>query len=348
MSTMLAVLFVVAAAGAGPNVTGAAGDTPLVTREEPHLAAGRRALTAGDVDTAIERFRQAVTTTDTERAVVEYDVGQALMMRALAEAKAAQPPDAQAPGAATPSTTPPAPPTPPNVDDAVAALERAATLARDPRLVSEAQLAAGNAALVGGKLDDAIAHLRRALVADPQNERARRNLQRALTMRQQQPPPPPKDGNDGDKSDGDKSDGDKSDGDKSDGDKSDGDKSDGDKSDGEKSDGDKSDGDGEKSDGDKSDGKKSNGDKSDGKKSNGDKSDGDKSDGDTSTAPTADDPAKDGKAPTAGPSPPPAPSSKQEARRLLQGLRSRERPLSPLQMRGAKDASPSQKPAKDW
>ena len=316
MSTMLAVLLVVAAAGAGPDVTGAAGDTPLVTREEPHLAAGRRALTAGDVDIAIERFRQAVTTTDTERAVVEYDVGQALMMRAVAEAKAAQPQDAPPPGAAAPSTTPPAPPTPPNVDDAIAALERAATLARDPRLVSEAQLAAGNAALVGGKLDDAIAHLRRALVADPQNERARRNLQRALTMRQQQPPPPPKDGNDGDKGDGDKGDGDKSDGKKSDGDKGDGEKSDGEKSDGEKSDG--------------------------------EKSDGEKSDGDTSTAPTADDPAKDGKAPTAGPSPPPAPSSKQEARRLLQGLRSRERPLSPLQMRGAKDASPSQKPAKDW
>jgi tetratricopeptide (TPR) repeat protein len=336
MSTMLAVLLVVAAAGASPDVTGAAGDTPLVTREEPHLAAGRRALTAGDVDIAIERFRQAVATTDTERAVVEYDVGQALMMRAVAEAKAAQPPDAQPPGAAAPSTTPPAPPTPPNVDDAIAALERAAALARDPRLVSEAQLAAGNAALVGGKLDDAIAHLRRALVADPQNERARRNLQRALTMRQQQPPPPPKDGNDGDKGNGDKSDGDKSDGDKSDGDKSDGDKSDGDKSDG------------DKNDGDKSDGEKSNGDKSDGDKSDGEKSNGDKSDGDTSTAPTADDPAKDGKAPTAGPSPPPAPSSKQEARRLLQGLRSRERPLSPLQMRGAKDASPSQKPAKDW
>jgi tetratricopeptide (TPR) repeat protein len=326
MNVVLAsLLFVSSSTGSPPEVTGAAGNAPLLTREEPHLAAGRRALSAGDFDTAIERFRQAVTTTDTERAVVEYDVGQALTMRALAEAQAAQTAasPSSAPGAAV--DAPQKPPTPPNVDEAVAALERAATLSRDPHVVSEAHLAAGNAALVGGKLDDAIAHLRRSLVADPQNDRARRNLQRALTMRHNQPPPP----KDGDKNDGDKNDGQKNDGDKSDGDKNDGDKNDGDKNDGDKNDGDKNDGQ-----------------KNEGHKNGEHKNDADRN-GSAPQTPSPDPSQRDGS--TQAPPPPrPAPTSKEEARRLLQGLRSRERPLSPMQMRGTTAASPASTPEKDW
>ncbi len=328
---VLAMALVLAAASDAPVVTGAAGDTPVFTRDEPNLAAGRRALLADDVDTAIERFRRAAATTDSERAVVEYDVGQALTMRALAEAKAAgqqgAPPQA-APGAGPPA--PPTPPTPPNVDDAVAAFERAATLAREPRLVSEARLAAGNAALIGGKLDDAIGQLRRALVADPQNERARRNLQRALTMKQQQPPPPPQEGGDGDEKDGDKKDDDQQ--------QQDGDKKDGDQ---QQQDGDKKDGDQQQQDSDKKDGDQQ---QQDGDKKDGDKKDGDKKDGEQPKPADGETP-KQGQAPA--PAPKPKPTSKEEARRLLQGLRSRERPLSPLEMRGTEQRTPATA-GKDW
>ena len=276
-----------------PGAAGVAvGDTtPFFTRAEPNLAAGRRALDSDDVDEALERFRRAVTATDDERAVVEYDVAQALTVRAMAAAKAsAAPPAAATPGAGPEAATPPPPP---DVDDALAAFERAATLARDQRLSSEARLGGGNAALVGGKLDDAIGLLRKALVADPGNERARRNLQRALTMKQQQPPPPPKDGDKGDKQDGDKQDGDKQD--KQDGDKQDGDKQDADKQDADKQDGDKP---GEEK------------------------------------APGKAEPVK------------PKPTTKQEAERQLKGIRSRERPLSPFEMRGTERQAPSA--GKDW
>jgi tetratricopeptide (TPR) repeat protein len=315
------------AASSGGNDVAVGDTTPFFTRAEPNLAAGRRALDNNDVDVALERFRRAVTATDDERSVVEYDVAQALTMRAMAAAKEAQassPPPAGAPPAATPEGTPPAPP---DVDDALAAFERAATLARDQRLTSEARLGAGNAALVGGKLDDAIGLLRKALVADPGNDRARRNLQRALTMKQQQPPPPPKDG---DKQDGDTQDGDKQDGDKQDGDKQDGDKQDGDKQDGDKQDGDKQDG---------------------------DKQDGDKQDGDDQPKPAdqqkpgdekkpGDEDKPEGESPGKAEPVKPKPTTKQEAERQLKGIRSRERPLSPFEMRGTDKQTPST--GKDW
>jgi hypothetical protein len=57
--------------------------------------------------------------------------------------------------------------------------------------------------------------------------------------------------------------------------------------------------------------------------------------------PTDGDDAKKGQAPA------PKPTSKEEARRLLQGLRSRERPLSPLEMRGSNERTPAPD-GKDW
>jgi tetratricopeptide (TPR) repeat protein len=330
----LALVVVVAAASDGPVVTGAAGDTPVFTRDEPNLAAGRRALLADDIDTAIERFRRASATTDSERAVVEYDVGQALTMRALAEVKARQQQAAPA-QAGQPGAEPPAPPTPPNVDDAIAAFDRAATLARDQRLASEARLAAGNAALVGGKLEDAIDQLRKALVADPHNERARRNLQRALTMKQQQPPPPPQEGGDQNE-DGDQKD--QQQGDQKD--QQQGDQKDqqqGDQNDQQQGDQKDQQQDGRKKDqqpGDQKD--QQQGDKDD----KGDEKTPQPQDGDTK------DQAKDGEQPSPKPAPK-KPTSKEEARRLLQGLRSRERPLSPLEMRGT-DERPAAPAGKDW
>jgi tetratricopeptide (TPR) repeat protein len=328
MSLVVVVTLALAATEPGPVVTGAAGDLPVFTRDEPHLAAGRRALLADEVDTAIERFRRAAAGTDTERAVVEYDVGQALTMRALAEARAAK-----AAAAAAPPSGPPAPegaPTPPDVDDALAAFERAATLARDPRLVSEARLAAGNAALVGGKLDDAIAALRKALVAAPQNERARRNLQRALALKQQQPPPPPpQGGEDQQKQDGDEQQ-------KQDGEQQKQDGGEQQKQDGEQQ---KQDGEQQKQDGGEQ------------QKQDGDEQQ--KQDGDEQQKQDGEQQKQDGEQQKQGEQKPtpqpvkPKPTSKEEARRLLQGLRSRERPLSPLEMRGVEKRVPA--PAgKEW
>ncbi|MBM4282373.1 MAG: tetratricopeptide repeat protein, partial [Deltaproteobacteria bacterium] len=168
---------------------------PIFTRDEPSLAAARRALDADDADLAVDRARAAVSTHANERAVVEYDAAQALRARARKDAAAAQASSSAPGGPAGPGA--PAPPAkPPNLDEAIASFERAAGLAVDRRLQSEARLAAGNAALEAGKLDDAIGALRKALVADPANDRARRNLQRALEAKKAQPPPPPKQGGD--------------------------------------------------------------------------------------------------------------------------------------------------------
>ncbi len=293
------------------------GDLPLFTRDEPHLQDAVDAVKGGDTDLALAHARAAVAEDDDQRAIVEYDVGQVLVARARAEAAAAttttpnpsSPPDAR--GAAAP----------PQLDDARTGFERAAGLAHKPRLIAEAQLAAGNAALEMGKLDDAISSFRRALIADRTNGRARRNLQRALELKRQQPPPKD-DEKDGDQKDSDKKDGEKKDGEKKDGDKKDGDKKDGAQKDGAQKDDDKKDHD----------------------KKDGDKKDGDQQkqpEGDQKTSSDQGDQDKGGPAPAKK-----KPTSKEEAKRVLQGIRSRERPLTPLEMRGVERQRA--KEGKDW
>lgn len=297
----------------------AATDAPLFSRNEPHLESAIDALEAGDPDLAIERAHEAVVDDDDERAIVEYDIGQALVLRAENDAKA------QAPAPQTPGQ-PPAPPPAPKLDDAVVSFERAVALAKDKRIQSEAHLAVGNAHLVGQKLDDAIAAYRRALVALPGNERARRNLQRALLLKQAQPPPPPQDGGDGEQDDKDKTD-EPQDGEQKD--KKDAASSDDPKS-GEK--------DQQQQDGEKKD--DSAGDPADPQEKPGDKPE-DKKD---SESPKDGDDAQQKKQPAQAK--PQKPSSKEEAKRLLRGLRSRERPLTPMEMRGADAQRP--KNGKDW
>jgi tetratricopeptide (TPR) repeat protein len=276
ITAMLVGLLQLAAPSSPPApVDEVGGGDVIFTRVEPHLAAGARALAANDPELALERYRRAETSTDEQRAVVEYNAGQALLLQAMTAA-AAQP--------ASPGAEPAAPPPPPDVGDALSSFERAASLGKTPAFVSEARLAAGNAALVGNKLDDAIAQLRKALVGDPRNERARHNLQRALELKQQQPPQENK--GDGDKNDEQKSDKD-----------------------------------------DKSDEQKS--DKGD-QKSDEQKPDEQKPDG----APGEPKPT------------PKKPTSREEARRLLEGVRSREKPLSPIEMRGA-ERRPAEN-GKDW
>lgn len=334
---MLALVVAGATTGDASSSTVAVGDgTPVFSRAEPNLAAGQRALEHGDIDMALERFRRAVTVTDDERAVVEYDVGQTLTLRAMAAAKAAT--SATSTKASAPESGAEAPqgPAPPDVDDALATFERAATLARDQRLASEARLGAGNAALVGGKIDDAISLLRKALVADPHNDRARRNLQRALTMQQQSKPPPSEGGDD----DQDKKDQDKKDQDKKDQDK------------------DKKDGDQQKQDGGK-DKQDKPGDKenpaaaADDKQDSGDQPEqqneepkADNADKPSEPTPGKQDKPGEDKSPGKGEALKAKPTSKEEAQRQLKGIRSRERPLSPFEMRGTERQVPSA--GKDW
>ena len=332
----IAIVVVAALLGAtGPAaVDEVGGGDPVFTRVEPHLAAGARALQAEDPDLALERFRRAETHTDEERGVVEYNAGQALLLQAMQKAQAAAA-AAPPPAAGQPPTAAPTAPTPPDITDALAAFERAAALGRAPPFVSEARLAAGNAALVGSKLDDAIAQFRKALVAEPRNERARRNLQRALELKQQQPEQQPQDG-DGKGDDDDKKDGDKKEGDQ-------------DKKDGEQQ-GNKDDA-GEqdmpqKNDGDTPEEKQGEqpkpGDKKPGEQD--DQKPGDDKGGDEK-GDKGDDGQKDGGEPKPAPAPK-KPTSKEEARRLLEGIRSRERPLSPIEMRGT-ERRPAEN-GKDW
>ncbi len=328
LAVVIVVALVAATGPAAPDQVG--GGDPVFTRVEPHLAAGARALQAEDPDLALERFRRAEASTDEQRAIVEYNAGQALLLQAMTTAEAAA---ASAPSPA--AGEPPTPPTPPEIADTLASFERAAALGRDPRFVSEARLAAGNAALVGSKLDDAIAQFRKALVADPRNERARHNLQRALELKQQQPEQQPQDG-DGEGNDDSKKDGDKKDGDQEQKDGAQQGQKD------EAGDKDKAGGDDDKpADENKPDDKKESAGNE--QKPADDKKPGEKD------APGDDDggEGKDGTGEGKKPAPAPKkPTSKQEARRLLEGIRSRERPLSPIEMRGT-ERRPAEN-GKDW
>jgi Ca-activated chloride channel family protein len=330
---LLGLLQLTAPSSAPAPVDEVGGGDVVFTRVEPHLAAGARALAANDPELALERYRRAEATTDEQRAVVEYNVGQALLLQAMTLAAAQQQPATNA--APTPGAEPAAPPPPPDVGDALSSFERAASLGKAPTFISEARLAAGNAALVGNKLDDAIAQLRKALVADPRNERARHNLQRALDLKKQQPPQ--QNDGDGEKNDDKK---DKDDDKKDSEQKNDNgeQKNDEQKNDSaeQKSDEQKNDSGEQKSDEQKSDSGEQKGDeqKNEGEQKKGDEQKDDKSEQKPAGADGEPKPA------------PKKPTSREEARRLLEGVRSREKPLSPIEMRGA-ERRPAEN-GKDW
>jgi hypothetical protein len=79
------------------------------------------------------------------------------------------------------------------------AFERAYGIAQSPSLRSQGALAAGNAHAIADELDRSIDGYRRALVTDPMNEAARRNLGAVLQAMRAQPPPPPSGGGDDDR-----------------------------------------------------------------------------------------------------------------------------------------------------
>lgn len=307
---MIVVLLAALASASGSAPASVVDDdaVPFFTRDEPHLDDAFDALERGDPDEALEHAHRAVSDDDDERAVVDYDIGQILIGRARLEQQQL----AQQPKKATPAqdpNVPPPPPEAPKLDDALAAFDRAAAVARHPRLVSEARLAAGNASLEMQKLDDAIAHYRKALVADRDNERARRNLQRALELKQQQPPP--QDSGGGENDDDDQKKPDDKDGEQGDQQKPGDEQQKDPKSGDQPKDGDEQ---GEEPKGGKADDEKKNDDEQ-----------------------KQEQPAQPTKK---------KPTSKEEAKRLLQGVRSRERPLTPMEMRGADKMRP--KEGKDW
>jgi Ca-activated chloride channel family protein len=157
-------------------------------RTEPHVEAGLRALERGEHTQAIERFREADAEHADERAVIEYDVGQALLLQGRDELQNAEP--------ASPDEAPPGQDL---LLQAGESFERAFGIARSEALRSRSALASGNAHALAGELDKAIDGYRRALVADPMNEAARQNLGRVLRAMRAQPPPPPSGGGEDDR-----------------------------------------------------------------------------------------------------------------------------------------------------
>lgn len=318
----------------------------LFERAEPHVEDGAAHLADGEPDLAIESFRQAAPTTSDERAVIEYDVGTALLARALLKAAAAPPPQGQPPPA-QPGAPPPTPdpnhpqageagqsPDSADLDDARAAFERAYGLARDARLKSEAALAAGNVAAQGNDVDEAIAQYRKALVAFPKNERAKKNLRRVLEAKRAQPPPPPQQG-DGENDEQDE---------KDQKDQKEGDEQQ--QKNGEKKGDEQEKGDEQKHGEDEKAQKQQDGEDEKDEKGEDEKEqkqkDGEKKDGDEEK--------KGEKKEDAAPQDAAQKAKKQkkdEARRLLDALRARERPLTPLEMRGQKRRQ-QPKGGKDW
>lgn len=315
---MSAAALVALALVAAPPLAGH--DAPVFSRPEPHLLAGSRLLRAGEPVPALESFRRATARDANERAVVEYDVGQALVLQAQLDASAA--PEA---GGGPPKI---------DVESARASFDRAFGMATDAGLKSEAALASGNAAALAGDIDGAISSFRKALVADPSNLRAKKNLLRALAAKRAQPPPPPQEGGDGENQDGD-DDQSKHDENKADKDK----QGDAEKNEDEQNRDDK-DKQGAGTDENKDDKDKQGGGK-DGEK-DGEK---DEASGAQRDEQKEKEKEKDG-ASGAQAKPSAKQQKKDEARKLLDALRSREKPLSPLEMRGTGRTRP--KGGKDW
>ncbi len=287
---MIAIVTLALAAGAPTPAAKPAESTPLFSRPEPAIAEGADALADGDAARALDAFRKAKGDTPNQRAIVEYDVGQALAALALASAQQAAPPaaaPATAPGAGAPDQAAPPQLDKTKVDDAQAAFSRARGLAHDPRVKAEAALAAGNLAAFAGDVDNAIAQYRQALKDDATNERAKKNLRRTLeAKKQQQQQQQPQDG-------------------------------------------------------DKKNDDKKNDDKKNDDKKNDDKKNDDKKNGDQQQQDQQKQQQQDPGSPEAKKA-----EKKEAARRLLDALRARERPLTPLEMRGAKPVRA--KEGKDW
>lgn len=170
---------IVAAVVLGAGDAEAAGG--WLERVEPSLAEGVEALSRGDFDDAITRFRRARTDGSDEKAMVEYDVGSALYAQGRRTAEATE---RGIPSAGS------APADEAIMREAANAFARAYGLAKDQELRSNAALAEGNAHARSGELARAVEAYRRSLLASADNRDARDNLRATLRALASPPPPP--------------------------------------------------------------------------------------------------------------------------------------------------------------
>jgi Ca-activated chloride channel family protein len=341
----------------------------LFERVEPEIAEGVDAMQRGDGEAAVERFRRAKTRTSDESAVVEYNVGSVHLRAAERMSEDEQKtPGANDPGGERAAALKE------RFDAAEQAFERAASLSSNKALRSDAHLARGNAKAVQGDLKSAVDAFRDALVENPENGAARRNLRAALTLMRSQPPPPPSNENqesdDEKKEDGEQEQQEQQGGGKSGGEKeesaeeseSDPGEGQGESGDEKREERDPKDGEGENenkgeraSDDEKGTDAKERGageqkeQPKDDEKSKG--SDARESlekppEGEKKPMPAPGDSAREGQGTPSPGSKPVDDKEKQEARRLLDAMRRNERPLQPFQMRGEQRRLLA--PEKDW
>ncbi len=162
----------------------------LFLRPEPQIEAGINALKRQDFESALKYFEEASGHTRPHRAIKAYNRGFVLLQQGALQAQAAaqqQQQQQQGPGQAPP--TPAAEESEANtalLTGAEQAFQNAYGLSNIPQIRSEAALGLGNARLFQQDLEGAIEGYRDALVAQPSNERARKNLLRALQMQKEQ------------------------------------------------------------------------------------------------------------------------------------------------------------------
>jgi Ca-activated chloride channel homolog len=293
-------------------------------RVERSIESGAHALQTGDFDRAMESFSNAEADDGEKKAIVDYNVGSALMHKASRILKQAQPPSDGEQEISEEAKV--------LLEDAEDAFKKAYSLSQNPVLRSDAALAQGNTRAQKGELKEAIESYRNSIVANPSNHAARRNLMQSLRLLKAQPPPPPSEGGGDDENDEEK-DEEKDEQDPNNGENQDQKKADQDK----KEDGDQKD---ENKDKKQNQGDEQDKDNPEKKKQSGQEGEKDPQEKEQkSPSGEKDKDEKDPKeAPPAGQgeAPPMTPEelSKEEAKRLLDALRNREKPLNPHLMRG--------------
>jgi Ca-activated chloride channel family protein len=163
----------------GSPMTEPGSEEGLFLREEPHLSQGRTALGQGRWDAALKSFEKAQPKNENQRASLLFN-------QALTHLERAR----EMPNAEAPTENPEADPKKMALDQSQKLFSEAHGRASNNQLQSEAALGLGNAQIQAGDLKGAVESYRKSLVADPDNQRARLNLARALMALRRNPPPP--------------------------------------------------------------------------------------------------------------------------------------------------------------
>ena len=160
----------------------------IFSRVEPRLQAGAEALQQGEHDSAVDLYRGAAAQDRRQRAVIRYDVGNALLKKAegLAETEAPAGGISGAPGSGQGPAI--GEETAAVLDEAIDNLQSAYELSDSGGLRSDAALARGNALAAKGDVEGALDAFRTSVVENPNNGAARWNLRQALRVLRSQPP----------------------------------------------------------------------------------------------------------------------------------------------------------------